>query len=89
MLGNSVINRTFLMILGISAQPEPGWIQHHERLITIGFLAGEINGTPEWQREAWIMGQVGKTFPGFPDGLTEEECKAIYAFATNIREHYQ
>ena len=85
----SHISRSLLAELGISVQIEPDWIHHLERLITIGYLAGKINGMPPGEKEAWIAMQVGRVRPGFPAGITREECETIYAFANHIEAHFR
>lgn len=85
----SPINTSLLVMLGISVPAGHEETRYLERLITIGHIAGKINGMPPGEKEAWIVGQIGRVRPGFPVGMTRRECEIIYAFANHIEAHYQ
>lgn len=90
MLERTWVRSGLLKILGIECRFDRELLTlEQERLLIIGFLVGVMSGKSVEKRESWIIGKAGRVFLGFPDGLTHEECEAIFTFFVDTRGSYE
>ena len=92
MIERTWINSGLLRQIGIDVNAGTGGellTPAQEKLLSVGILIGNMRAMPIRERERWIKEKVGRSFLGFPDGITEAECDAIYVFSIDSKGFWE